>query len=267
MRRHLRLLAAALLVSQAVPSWAKPPKKAPKDPATSEGEAAKPGGKEPSLLEPDTSLIDVPTAGILDVGGFSTQTRFFSQGGVLEWLNFGVVHRVNLGASMNVEKLIGTGSPVQITRPELQIKFRFYDGDRLIPAFALGFDGQGYLYSRPDKQYNQRQRGLYVAGSQEIVWPGLQGHFGMNISDFDSNAIFGFMALGLDIQDKVTLMAEWDNIQDVFNSRINLGFKVHVTPNAHVGFSARAVGAGGDYPNGVARGAERVFQFKFTGNF
>ncbi|MEK9145062.1 MAG: hypothetical protein AAB339_05585, partial [Elusimicrobiota bacterium] len=42
-----------------------------------------------SLIEPDTQLIDVPTAGILDVGGFATQTRFFSEGGILEWLNFG----------------------------------------------------------------------------------------------------------------------------------------------------------------------------------
>jgi len=223
--------------------------------------------RQPSLLEPDTQLIDVPTAGILDVGGFSTQTRFFSQGGVLEWINFGVVHRVNLGASMNVEKLIGTGSPVQLTRPELQIKFRFYDGDRIIPAFAVGYDGQGSLYNRPDKMYNQRQRGMYVGGTQEIGLPGLQAHAGMNISDFDSNAIFGFLGLSLDLRDKVALISEWDNLHDFSESRVNLGIKVYLTPNAHLGFSVRGVGQGGDYSNGVSRGAERIFQFKYSGNF
>ncbi|MFA6092476.1 MAG: hypothetical protein WCU88_12600 [Elusimicrobiota bacterium] len=220
-----------------------------------------------SPIEPDTDLIDVPTAGILDVGGFATQTRFFSEGGVMEWLNFGVVHRVNLGASMNVDRLIGTGSPIQLTRPDLQLKFRFYDGDHAIPAFAMGFDGQGYLYNRQEKRYNQRQRGVYLVGSQEIVWPGLQGHAGINISDFDSNALFGFLGASLNIQDKVVFMAEWDNLNNYIDSRLNLGMKVYVTPNAHIGFSARGVGQGGNFSNGVSRGPERVFQFKYSGNF
>ncbi|MBI5243986.1 MAG: hypothetical protein HY922_09970 [Elusimicrobia bacterium] len=263
-----KLLVAALLVfSAAAPTLAKSkkaPVKAGQGAPREDGEAA---GRQPSLLEPDTQLIDVHTAGILDVGGFSSQTRFFSQGGVLEWLNFGIVHRLNIGASMNVEKLIGTVSPVQLTRPELQVKFRFYDGDRIIPAFAVGYDGQGYLYNRPDKRYNQRQPGMYLSGTQEIGLPGLQAHAGMNISDFDSNAIFAFMALSLNIQDKVTLMTEWGNINDFFDSRVNMGLKVYVTPNAYVSFAARGIGQCGEYSNGVARKAERIFQFKYTGSF
>ena len=39
-----------------------------------------------SLLEPETELIDLPTAAVLDQGGFSTRTRFFARGGVQEWL-------------------------------------------------------------------------------------------------------------------------------------------------------------------------------------
>lgn len=259
--RKLLLLAAALLLASS-PVLAKPRK-----PARSEKAGESASKESDSLVEPDTSLIDVPSAGILDVGGFATQTRFFSQGGVMEWLNFGVVHRVNLGASMNVDKLIGTSSPVQLTRPDLQLKYRFYDGEKIIPAFALGFDGQGYLYNRPDKRYNQRQRGLYVTGSQEVGLPGLMAHAGINISDFDTNAVFGFMAANLNVQDKVTFMAEWDNINNYTDSRINLGFKVYVTPNAHIGFAARGVGQGGEYSNGVSRGPERVFQFKYTANF
>ncbi|MEK7656310.1 MAG: hypothetical protein AAB412_01000 [Elusimicrobiota bacterium] len=262
MHRALPLCLAACL--SASTAWSKPAKAVKKA-----AEGAPEGGRAgvESLIEPDTQLIDVPTAGILDVGGFATQTRFFSEGGILEWLNFGMVHRLNLGASLNVERLVGSGTPVQLTRPELQLKFRFFDGDRLIPAFAIGFDGQGYLYSRPDKRYNQRQRGFYFVGSQEVGLAGLQAHAGMNISDFDSNSIFGLVAASYNLQDKITLMTEWDNINNLRDSRVNLGFRVYVTPSAHIGFSVRGVGQGGRQPGAISRGAERIFQFKYTGNF
>src|SRR5581483_3639566 len=35
------------------------------------------------LLEPDTELIDMPTAAVVDYGSFATRTRFFSNGGVV----------------------------------------------------------------------------------------------------------------------------------------------------------------------------------------
>jgi len=219
------------------------------------------------LLQPDTDLIDIPTAGVLDYGGYSSRTRFFSNGGVMQWLGFGVFQRVNIGASFNVDKLIGSSSPVQLTRPDLQLKLRFFDGDRMIPAFALGFDGQGYLYDRSSQRYNQRQRGLYVTGSQEVGLPGLQAHAGMSISDFNSNAIFGYMSGSYNIQDKVLVMLEWDNIANYIDSRINMGFRVYVTQAFHLDFAARGIGQGGDYPNGVSRGAERVVMFKYSGNF
>src|SRR5882724_7201278 len=83
---------------------------------------------ETRLNQPDTELIDVPTASIIDYGSFSSRSRLFANGGVVEWLSFGVFQRLNIGASLNVDKFIGTGSPVQITRPDLQVKFRMYDG-------------------------------------------------------------------------------------------------------------------------------------------
>lgn len=219
------------------------------------------------LLEPDTELIDVPTAAVTDYGSFSTRTRFFANGGVLEWLNFGVFQRLNIGASLNVDKFIGTDSPVQVTRPDLQVKFRAYDGTNIIPALAVGFDGQGYMYNRIDHRYDQRQRGLYFVGSQEIGIPGLDAHAGFNIPDFDSNPLAGFMGISFNIQDQVLLMTEWDNIENWSDSRLNSGFRVYITPNFNLDFAVRTIGQGGTYTNGVKRGAERVVMFKYTGSF
>ncbi|TPW19361.1 MAG: hypothetical protein FD126_2761, partial [Elusimicrobia bacterium] len=47
----------------------------------------------------------------------------------------------------------------------------------------------------------------------------------------------------------------------------NMGLRTYITPSFHLDFAVRGVGQGGDYSNGVARGAERVVNFKYTGNF
>lgn len=262
MRRLLAAAAAALL---ALPAAAAPGRKGRA--AAAEGAPAADEVAPKGLLPPDTELVDIPSAAAVDVGGFDTRTRFFNRGGVLEWAGFGVYPRVNLGASLHVDKLLGTDSPVQMTRPELQIKWRFFDGDRLIPAVAVGFDGQGYFYNRPNKRYDNKQRGVYVVGTQEVGLPGLQAHAGMNISDFDSNSLFGFLALSQNLYDRVKLMAEWDAIHDYFDSRVNLGLRFYITPDFHFDFAVRAVGQGGAFSDGVPRGPERIAQFKYTGHF
>lgn len=219
------------------------------------------------LLQPDTDLIDVPTANVLDYGSLGSRTRFFSNGGVMEWLSFGVFRNLHIGASLNADRLLGTATPIQLTRPDLQLKFRFYDGDPAIPAFAVGFDGQGYLYNRKELRYNQRQRGLYVMGSREIGFSGLHAHAGVNVSDFNSNAVFGAVASSYNIRDKVLLLWEWDNINNYGNSRVNAGLRVYVTPDFHLDLAVRGIGQGGHYSNGTSRGAERVVALKYITSF
>ncbi|PCI40725.1 MAG: hypothetical protein COB53_00075 [Elusimicrobia bacterium] len=262
MKAPLALLAALLLTVPAAAQFGtdrqNPVEGAPADLGDAES-----GG----LLLPDTTLIDMPTSAVLDLGGFASRSRFFAQGGFVDWLGFGVYPRVNLGVSVYIDKLIGNDSPVQLTRPELQVKIRFFDGDRFIPAFAVGFDGQGWLYNRPRKRYNHKQRGVFLVGTQEIGIPGLQMHAGMNISDFDSNSIFGMLGFSLNLRDKMKLMAEWDAINDIFNSRLNTGIRFYLTPYFNVDFAIRAIGHGGTFSNGIPRKAERIVQFKYVGNF
>lgn len=220
------------------------------------------------VILPETGLIDVPTAGILDYYGFLIKTRFYSGGGVLSSLNFGVLERLNLGASMAVDKLVGSESPVRMVRPEIQVRYRFYDGDYYIPALALGFDGQGYFYRKALKKYMQKGRGLYVAGSKEFLLPGLMFHGGLNIPDFDDGYIFGFLAANYTLGDKVSFMAEYDN---VFHSdvpkRINLGTRFFVTPYFHLDVAIRDIGASEDFADGSERNPERVVQMRYTTSF
>ncbi|MDD5655789.1 MAG: hypothetical protein PHF00_00845 [Elusimicrobia bacterium] len=219
------------------------------------------------LVAPETSVIDAPTAAVLDYGGYSARTRFYSQGGLLQYVSFGVYPRLNLGASLSINGLIGDERTVRARPPEVQVKYRFFDGDRSLPALMAGYDGQGFRYSRVERRYHERQRGFFLGATQELGAPGLQVHPSFNISDFDSNAIFGALPFSYLIRDKATVLFEWDNISNFYDSRINSGLRVHLTPNFSFDFSVRDIGKGGWFADGDPRGPERVVQLKYSGNF
>lgn len=224
--------------------------------------------RDENIILPDTNLIDVPTSGIIDYYGFSFKSRFYSSGGVLTWLNFGVMERLNLGASFMVDNLVGSGTPVKMVHPEIQVKFRFYDGGIYLPSLAVGYDGQGYYYDRDLKKYMEKEKGLYLAASKEIGVPGLVAHAGFNIPDFDNNYLFSFLGLNYTIEDKVSLMAEYDNL---FHSddpeRLNLGARFYITPSFSLDAAVREIGKSEKFSNGWPRKSERVIQLKYNTSF
>jgi hypothetical protein len=230
-------------------------------------------GKGESVVLPDIELIDIPTAGILDYYGFQLRTRAYSAGGVQTGLNFGVLERLNLGASMAVDRLIGSESHIKMRRPEIQVKFRFYDGGYYIPAAALGYDGQGYYYQGnhdyPEYgKYLEKSRGLYLAGSKEVGIPNFVLHSGFNISDFDENLLFGFIGANYTVENKVSFMLEFDNLFHAgYPSRSNVGTRIYVTPYLQLDLSIRELGAHRDFNRDLKRKSERIVQLKYNTNF
>lgn len=243
-----KLIAALVLLLACAPAWARDKGEAP--------------------VLPDVEMIDVPTAGILDYYGFMFKTRFYSSGGVLGALNFGVLERLNLGASMTVDRLVGSDSPIKMRRPEIQVRFRFYDGGYYIPAIALGYDGQGYYYDSNAKKYMEKGRGLYLTGSKEIGVPGLALHGGFNVPDFDNNYLFAFLGLNYTLEEKVAFMAEYDNMFHSDDpSRLNLGTRIYVTPYFQLDLALRGLGRSGEFSNGVDRNTERIVQMRYNTSF
>ncbi len=218
-------------------------------------------------VTPDTDVIDAPTTAVLDNYGYSARSRFYSRGGLLQHLSFGVYPGINLGASAAIDGLIGDESHVRMRAPTAQVKYRFYEGDAQLPSFAVGFDGQGYAYNTGIRRFNQRQRGFYVVATKELGVPGLELHPSFNVSDFDSNSIFGSIPLSINIRDKASILLEWDNIANWSDSRLNAGLRAYLTPNFNVDFAVRAIGAGGVYSDGARRGPERIVQLKYSNSF
>jgi hypothetical protein len=249
------------------PADVKPVKIRPKMPVVGQPRSGSDAREGSGLNAVESDLVDAPTAAVLDYGGYSSRTRFYSHGGLLQYVSFGVYPRLNLGAALAVNGLVGNDTTVRVRPPEVQVKYRFFDGDRTLPALGVGYDGQGFDYSPAEKKYHDRQRGFFVVGTQELGLPGLQVHPSFNISDFDSNSIFGSIPLSYSIRDKVMVLFEWDNINDFDSSRVNSGLRVYLTPKLRVDFAVRRIGQGGFFSDNTSRGPERIVQLKYSGSF
>jgi len=226
------------------------------DPKPQAVKAEKADGAE----SPEVEGVDIPTADILDVGTYSTAFRFYSEGGITSRLVIGPLKRINLGIDFDAQRVIGGGDPHMI-RPSVYFKLRAFDGNDYLPALSLGYDSQGYLYQQSTRDFLQKEPGLYVVGSHEILFPDLFLHAGVNINDFNDTKVYGFFGATYRIVSSFGLIAEYDNIREAPENRINLGGRYWVTPFFNIDLAARNVGRDAD------RGAERIVRLNYVGNF
>src|SRR5262245_44206893 len=80
-------------------------------------------------------VIDTPTAEVTDHYGYFVSFRFGQDGNLQNKTIFGVFPRVNLGFGLDGERVIGT-EDARLNKPTINLKFRFFDGKGIIPAFA-----------------------------------------------------------------------------------------------------------------------------------
>ncbi len=217
-----------------------------------------------SLMESPLYVIDAPTAHALEAGDFETRSRFFSGGGILEYAYFGVFDRLDVGASLNTDGIIGSG-PAHIQAPEAELKWEFFRGRHYWPAMSIGYDGQGYDYNQKTRSYNEARRGAYFVFTQKLGIPELAVHPSINVSDFNQSGLSGAIPLTLRLGRVATLLAEWDQLGPVDDSRFNAGIRFHITHGFALDFDARSIGQGGTFSDGTARGAERVVQLFYRG--
>ena len=175
---------------------------------------------------PETLVIDVPTASVLDKYQASLMTRAYSNGTAMESIDFGVLPQVNIGVSIAVYELIGNSEDIKILTPDFQAKWKLFDGNLYFPTIAIGYDGRRYGYIRPIKKYLDDRKGGYLTMTREILIPGFDATAGVNLSDFDHHDIYFFLGTSLRLTDWASLLAEWDNINNMRDSRFNVGARL-----------------------------------------
>ena len=219
---------------------------------------------DPITLE--TAVLDVPTADVLDRYQAAFVTRAYDHGTVMETIDFGVYPRINLGVSLAAHELIGSSSSVKVLNPDFQAKWKIYDGNLYLPAIAIGYDGRRYGYGYDEhrhytrtKKYLDDRKGGYITFSREIIVPGLNASAGANLSDFEWNEIYGFAGLFYRITDQIGALAEWDNVRNVRDSRLNAGMRFYLHPSLALDGAVRRIGRGSE--------SERILQIRYVTNF
>lgn len=217
----------------------------------------------------ETQLVDVPTAQVLDRYQASFLTRAYAHGSLMETIEFGVFPRVNLGVSFAAHELIGSSSSIKVLSPDFQAKWKIFDGNLYLPAIAIGYDGRRYgygyknrVYTYPidkNKKYMDDRKGGYIALSREIIIPGLDASAGLNFSDFDWEEMYFFTGMSYVFKDMIGLVAEWDNIRNIRDSRLNMAARFYLHPSLSFDAGVRRIGRGDE--------SERIIQFRYVGNF
>jgi len=194
-------------------------------------------GQEQAVLEP-TTLIDVPTAGMLIRGSYQMQLRAYAEGGLLSAIDVGISNRFMIGISYGGTNVLGRGKIDWNPQPGVHIRYRLWEEQLTMPALVLGFHSQGYgAYIDSTNRYLVKSMGLFAVGSKNFNLLGNLGlHGGLNFSfergDGDKDINF-FIGVDKNINPELALIAE-------YNFAIN--------DNDH-----RAIGSGEGYLNAGVR--------------
>jgi len=185
-------------------------------------------------------VIDVPTTEPMDYATYRLGFRLYSGGGVMTRATFGVFRNVNIGFGWDVKNIIGVND-VELVPPTMHIKIRFYEGDGRFPSIAIGYDGQGYHWDKQDQIYLEKEKGIYLVIEREIFFPDFELTLGCNVNDFKKSTVYGFAAAQYNIE-RVTILAEYDNLYLEEFQRLNAGLRIEVTPDLNFEFAARNIG-------------------------
>ena len=215
-------------------------------------------------IETETLILDVPTADVFDRYQASFLTRAYDHGTVMQSIDFGVYPRINIGMSLAVSQLIGSSSSVRVLDPDFQVKLKLYDGNLYLPAVAIGYDGRryGYGYNKDRvyaKEFLDNRKGGYLTLTREVFIPGLHWTGGANVSDFDWDDIYVFTGFYYKFIRQATLLAEWDNINNIRDSRVNVGLRVYLHPALALDGAVRRIGRGDE--------SERILQIHYVTTF
>ncbi|MCF7793983.1 MAG: YjbH domain-containing protein [Candidatus Cloacimonetes bacterium] len=160
------------------------------------------------------TLIDSPTAGILQKGEVEISAKLYKDNGLLLGTRIGLFPRFNIGVNYGAERIVGNQNPVWHERVEFNCKIRFLDETAQLPAMAIGYDSQGHgNYYKDQKRYDIKSKGVYFAASKNYFFLGNLGfHLGANYSletEYEEGLNL-FAGIDKSLGDMIVIMAEYD---------------------------------------------------------
>ena len=208
-----------------------------------------------------SKLIDTPINNFYKPNEFGYDMTMYKNGGIVNWFEMGIKPGFNLGFSIDFFKIIGDEN-MTTREPRISARLNVYKGSLYVPAFHVGYLGQGYGESVNGVLENE-EKGFYVAAEKELFLPLFMWNFGLNMCNFKDRELYGFVNARYPLFDKLLVMFEYDNIRVAPNARINLGFKYYITDNLSMGLGVRKL-------NRISKNeepVERIFLITYVGRF
>ncbi len=176
-----------------------------------------------------TSLIDLPTTGILKKGDLGVGFDIQHHGTLITKVELAIIKNLMLGFSYGGSNIIGTGKPNFYLLPTVNFKFRLFTETRSIPSFTIGFNSQGKgLNFGTIRRYEIKSPGAFFAISKNYKLFGyltlhgvLNYYFERDDGDENINLGIGFEKT---VGPTISIIAEYDfAINDDSNNSLGDG--------------------------------------------
>jgi hypothetical protein len=234
--------------------------------------------QEPKLVSSATqfrSLIDMPTAGVLQRGEYDFDMRIFPQGGVLMGFSVGLFDRFNMGVSFGGTDIISSEPKIEWNpQPAVDVKYRLFEESHFFPAIALGYSSQGYgAYIDSLDRYALKSRGMYGVLSKNFQYLpqrdlGVHGGLNFNTSERDDDQGLNFF-LGADvaINEELSVITEYDlalddDAEEAFgegNGYINAGLRWTFADHLMFQFNFKDIFSNNKYTDTTVREIKIVY--------
>lgn len=161
------------------------------------------------------SLIDMPSAGILEKGFVGVSMDVMPHGVLISKIEVGVFTNFSFGISYGAGNLIGSGDPEWYEWPGINARLRLLDETEATPALTIGFDSQGKgMYDKNLNRYAIKSPGVFIVASKNFDFLGfLSVHGGVNYSfekdDKDNDANI-WLGIEKTLGGRVSLLAEYN---------------------------------------------------------
>ena len=173
------------------------------------------------------SLVDLPSAGVLEKGFVGVTMDVLPAGVVISKMEVGVFDNFSFGISYGGANIIGTGKIDWYKLPGINARIRVLDETEGTPALTLGFDSQGKgNYFDFEDRYEIKSPGFFAAASKNFEFLGYLSVHGMiNYSlereDGDKDLNLG-IGVEKTIGSRFSIITEYDfAIND--NGKVSLG--------------------------------------------
>ncbi|MFH1824088.1 MAG: hypothetical protein ABH873_02530 [Candidatus Firestonebacteria bacterium] len=185
---------------------------------------------------PNLDCVDTPTCNTLLRGMYNFHMRFYESGGVLTRAWVGFASTFMIGATFNLDNVIGAGN-VTGREPKILAKIKIIEDSTAFPSLAIGYEPQSFGELASDK-YSTKPVGIYAVVTKNLlsglfVTGGVGNHNVFTDFKFDTD-LNVFASVILMLNPDFALLVEYNDIISKDWGSLNIGLRYAFAPELRI---------------------------------